>query len=208
MQLRRRNSRSEVLRDRVQDFAGRAAELGDQTVTALAPRVEEARDIALGAYDHARERVRDDYVPLVRDEYVPRVRGEVSDRYRKDVLPRAKAVAASPKVAAALARSPIDLPAPRKKTHKVRNTVLLLGVGGAAAYGVSRLVSGSTSGGSSYEPPPRPTAVPDPAPAAPPSDEAGVDAAPAGEAGDEPTADQVVADSAAQDGESGSDTRA
>lgn len=198
MHLRRRKTTTEVLMEHVQDLAQRAVDVGEQAVIALAPLVEEAREVAGAAYDGARERVRDDIVPRVRDEYVPRVRDGVGDRMRSDVLPKAKAAAASPLVAAALAKTPINLPttAPAKQTHRVRNSVLALGVGGGAAYAVNRLRGGSAPGGSSYtppQPPPRPTAVPDPVPAAPPSSDVsvGADPAPATQPGDGPTMDDL-----------------
>lgn len=197
MHLRRRKTTTEVLMEHVQDVAQRAVDVGEQAVAALAPLVEEAREVASAAYDEARVKVRDEYVPRVRDEYVPRVRDGVGERMRTDVLPKAKAAAASPLVAAALAKTPINLPTtpPAKETHRVRNSVVALGLGGGVAYAVNRFRGGSTSG-SSYtppQPPPRPTAVPDPVPAAPPSSDVsvGADPAPATQAGDGPTMDDV-----------------
>lgn len=200
MHLRRRKTTTEVLMEHVQDLAQRAVDVSEQAVAALAPLVDEAREVATAAYDEARVRVRDEYVPRVRDEYVPRVRGEVGERVRNDVLPKAQAAAASPFIAAALAKSPFNLPAkpPVKQTHNVRNSVVALGLSGGVAYAVNRFRGGSTSG-SSYtppQPPPRPTAVPDPVPAAPPSSDVsvGVDPAPATRPGDGPTMDDLGPD--------------
>ena len=165
---RRRKTTTEVWMDYVQDLAERAVEYGEQALAALGPRVEDAREAAAVVYDQAREKVR--------DEYVPKVREEIGERVRNDVVPKAKAAAASPLVAAALAKSPIELskPAPPPaETHRVRNSVVALGLGGGVAYAVTRFRGGSSStSGSSYAPPQpaRPTAVPDPAPATVPGD--------------------------------------
>lgn len=178
MQLRRRRkSNTEILMDHVTEIAERASDLGGQAVVAIAPRIEDARDAALVVYSQARNRVTEEYVPKVRDEYVPRVREEVGQRVRDDVLPKARAAAASPMVAAALAKSPLRLPepAPVKKTHRLRNGAVALGLGGGGAFAFSKLRAGSTPSTPPPPPaPPRPTAVPDPVPAAPPSSDVSV----------------------------------
>ena len=200
MQLRRRRPKTttELLMEQVAELAERVSLLGGQAVVAIAPRIEDARDAAIIVYEEARTRVRDEYVPKVRDEYVPRVREEVGQRVREDVIPRAKAAAASPLVAAALAKTlRPEPPAPVKKTHKVRNAVLALGVGGGGAYAFSQLRSDKPVDTPPPAPAPaRPTAVPDPVPAAPPSSDVsvGVDPAPATVPGDGPTLEELGAD--------------
>ena len=192
MQLRRRRPKTttELLMEQVAELAERVSLLGGQAVVAIAPRIEDARDAAIIVYQEARTRVR--------DEYVPRVREEVGQRVREDVIPRAKAAAASPLVAAALAKTlRPEPPAPVKKTHRVRNAVLALGVGGGGAYAFSQLRSDKPVDTPPPAPAPaRPTAVPDPVPAAPPSSDVsvGVDPAPATVPGDGPTLEELGAD--------------
>jgi hypothetical protein len=209
MQLRRRRPKTttEMLMEQVAELAERVSLLSGQAVVAIAPRIEDARDAAVIVYQEARTRVRDEYVPKVRDEYVPkvrdeympRVREEVGQRVREDVIPRARAAAASPLVAAALAKTPLrpEPPAPVKKTHKLRNAVLALGVGGGGAYAFSQLRSDKPVDTPPPAPAPaRPTAVPDPVPAAPPSSDVsvGVDPAPATVHGDGPTLEELGAE--------------
>lgn len=192
MQLRRRRPKTttEILMEQVAELAERVSLLGGQAVVAIAPRIEDARDAAVIVYQEARTRVR--------DEYVPRVREEVGQRVREDVIPRARAAAASPLVAAALAKTlRPEPPAPVKKTHKVRNAVLALGVGGGGAYAYSQLRSDKPVDTPPSAPAPaRPTAVPDPVPAAPPSSDVsvGVDPAPATVPGDGPTLEELGAE--------------
>lgn len=200
MHLRRRRPKTttEILMEQVAELAERVSLLGGQAVVAIAPRIEDARDAAIIVYNEARTRVRDEYVPKVRDEYVPRVREEVGQRVREDVIPRAKAAAASPLVAAALAKTlRPEPPAPVKKTHKLRNAVLALGVGGGGAFAFSQLRSNKPVDTPPPAPAPaRPTAVPDPVPAAPPSSDVsvGVDPAPATVRGDGPTLEDLGAE--------------
>lgn len=200
MQLRRRRPKTttEILMEQVAELAERVSLLSGQAVVAIAPRIEDARDAAIIVYEQARTRVRDEYVPKVRDEYVPRVREEVGQRVREDVLPRARAAAASPLVAAALAKTSLRLPEPEpvKKTHKVRNATLALGLSGGGAFAFSKLRSSKPVDTPPAAPaPPRPTAVPDPVPAAPPSSDVsiGVDPAPATAHGDGPTLEDLGA---------------
>lgn len=178
MHLRRRKSTTEVLMEHVQDLTERAGDLGEHAVSALATGAGEARDAATGAYGQVRGRI------------------GIRDRVRSDVVPKAKAVAASPVVVGALAKSAIDRAKPRKKTHRLRNLLVALALGGASFAAARRFGRFSSTSERSYTPPPRPTAVPDPVPAAPPPDDAsvGVDPAPPTVPGDGPTMDEFSGD--------------
>lgn len=183
MHLRRRKSTTEVLMEHVQDLTERAGDLGEHAVSALATGAGDARDAATGAYGQVRGRIG--------------IRGRV----RSDVVPKAKAVAASPVVVGALAKSAIDRAKPRKKTHRLRNLLVTLALGGASFAAARRFGRFSSTPDPSYTPPPpRPTAVPDPVPdpvpAAPPPGDAsvGVDPAPPTVPGDGPTMDELGGD--------------
>lgn len=154
MFLRRKQSKTDLVKERIQELteslADLANDLSGKAAVALAPKVETAREAASSAYDQASTKVRDDYAPKMRD-------------------------AAAPAVAAALARAQLHREPPKK--HRLRKLLTILGLGGAAAYaakkfgfvGQSQSSSfGQTSpSGSSYAgtmsstPPARPSAVPD-----------------------------------------------
>ncbi len=160
MHLRRKKSKTDLLKEQVSDLTDRAADLTGRAATTVAPRVESARDAAVGAAGHAYEaastRVRDDYAPRVRDQYVPRVRD-----------------AAAPAVAAALAKAaaltPGVEPPQEKKGGKLKKLVLLLGLGGAVAFAVKKFSGGPAT------PPPRPAPVRTPAPTPTPPPDAGAE---------------------------------
>lgn len=153
MHLRRKKSTTDLLKEQVSDLTDQAADLTGRAVTTLAPKVESARDAAVGAagnvYETASTKVRDDYAARVREQYVPRARE-----------------AAAPAVAAAMARANAlasKVEPEEKKSGKFKKLVLLLGLGGAVAFVLKKLGSPPSS------PPPHPARVrkasPPPAPA-------------------------------------------
>jgi hypothetical protein len=155
MFLRRKKSTTDLLKERVYELTETlgelATELSGKAAVALGPTVVTAREAASSAYDQASTKMREDVVPKVRG-------------------------AAAPAVGAALARAQTHRE-PEKK-HRLRTLLILLGLGGAAAYAAKKLGFGggasqsssfgqSSPSGSSYAgttsstTPTRPTAVPD-----------------------------------------------
>lgn len=137
MHLRRKKSKTDLLKEQVSDLTDKAADLTGRAATTLAPKVESARDAAVGAAGHAYEtasaRVRDDYVPRAREAAAPAVAAAL-----------AKAAAIAPQVE----------PPEEDKGSKFKKLVLLLGLGGAIAFAVKKL------GSEPAIPPPRPAPVP------------------------------------------------
>lgn len=165
MFLRRKKSKTDLLKEQVHELTGKAAIASGRAATTLAPKVESAREAAGAAYDTASHKVRDEYAPKVRDEYIPRAREAATPHVSK-----AKA-AAAPAVAAALTKASaalpmVDEPEQKKKGGKLKKLLLLLGLGGVAFAVVKKMQGSSTP-----QAPTRPTPVPTPAPnpAAPPT---------------------------------------
>lgn len=157
MFLRPKKSKTDLVKERIQELSESVADLANdlsvKAAVALAPRVETAR----GAASSTSTRVREEYAARVRD-------------------------AAVPAIAAALARAQVQdeqdeqVQEEQPKKHRLRKLLMILGLGGAAAYaakkfglgGQSQPSFGQTSpSGSSYAgtmsstPPARPSAVPD-----------------------------------------------
>lgn len=164
-----------------------ASELADK----LAPHVETAREKAGPLLAEAKDKAG----PLIaeaRDKSGP-VISDARDRLASDVLPRLNAALAAVeeatedarteakrrgKATAAAMKGEVDAP---KKKHRLRNLMLVLGLGGIAAAVAKRLSDRqpATAWQSAYTPPPAPSApthVDDEAAAAP--DEAAADAVP------------------------------
>jgi hypothetical protein len=165
MFLRRKKSKTDLLKEQVHELTGKAVEISGRAATNLAPKVESAKVAAGSAYDTASAKVRDDYAPKVRDEYLPRAREAATPHVTK-----AKA-AAAPAVAAALTKASAALPVvheePKKKRGgKLTKLLLVLGLGGVA-FAVAKRLQGQATPAQ----PSRPTGVPSPAPnpAAPPT---------------------------------------
>jgi vacuolar-type H+-ATPase subunit H len=149
--------KNKTLRDQASELAG-----------SLAPHVETAREKAAPYLADAREKaapvladVRDKAAPVlteVRDrlneEVIPVVTGAIAaldaatEEARAETLKRGKAVAAALKG---------EVPEPQK-THRIRNLLLVLGLGGVAFALAKRFGAGqpTTSWQSSYTPPPAP----------------------------------------------------
>lgn len=147
----RKKSRTDLVRERIQELTDNlsemANELSGKAAVALAPKVETALDAASSAYGQASSKVRDDYASKVRDAALPAV---------------------------AAARGKVGREKPKK--HRLRNLIILLGLGGAAAYAAKKFGFGGQSPSSSFgqaspsgsyadttstSTPARPTAVPD-----------------------------------------------
>ncbi|MGH3499266.1 MAG: hypothetical protein ACRDP1_17570 [Nocardioidaceae bacterium] len=171
MHLRRKKSKTEVVRDRVSDLADSASDLASRTATSMAPHVEDARSTAGSAWEKAGTKLRDEIVPKVKDDYIPLVRDEYAPKLKD---------AAAPVVASALTRAQrksvavqdkaqrkLDKELGRKpqKKHRLRKLLVLVGLGGAGAFVAKKLASG---GAAPLPPPPapRPHPVPDPKPTA------------------------------------------
>ncbi len=185
--LRRKKSKAELVKERVYDLtetlADRAVDLSGKAAVALAPRVETARDAAAAAYEQASTRVREDIAPRMRDDLAPRVRDDAA-RMRAAAAPAMAAVLRRPEV--------VEEP---QKSHRLRNLLMLVGIGGLVAYAARKFGSGSSepwassggdtspsgttyAGSATETAPARPTAVPDARDAADPLQ--GGDAAAAG----------------------------
>jgi len=96
MFLRHKKTKTDLLKEQVQELTGKAVEMSGRAATTLAPKVESAVEAAGAAYGTATAKVRDEYAPLVLDEYIPRAVEAATPHVDK-----AKA-AAAPAVAAAL----------------------------------------------------------------------------------------------------------
>jgi hypothetical protein len=139
MFLRRKKSKTDLLKEQVSELTGKAVEMSGRAATTLAPKVESAS-----------AKVRDEYAPLVLEEYIPRAKEAATPHVTK-----AKA-AAAPAVAAALAKAAAVLPAheepAKKKGGMFKKLLVFLGLGGVA-YAVAKKVRGSAPPASSAAPP-------------------------------------------------------
>jgi hypothetical protein len=139
----------------------------DEARERLAPYVEEAREQAnkkwIPAAEHAaheaRDRLNDDVLPAL--AAATAAAGEASGPYRAEAKRRGAATVAA-------LRGEVEAP---KKSHRLRNLLVLLGLGGIAFFVAKRLTGSDDTAAwqSSYEPAPapppsapRPTVVPDP----------------------------------------------
>ena len=168
--------KNKTLREQLRD---QASDLADT----LAPHVENARGKAVPVLTDARDKAapyladaRDKAAPYLadaRDKAAPVVT-DARDRFAKDVLPVVTAALASldeatedvrtegvkrGKAVVAAARG--DIAAPEKK-HRLRNLLIVIGLGGIA-YAASKALGSkqpTTSWQSSYTPPPAPAPTP------------------------------------------------
>lgn len=148
----RRNSR-------VQDIAGQAMErvapVIDEAKERLAPYVEEARTHANETLVPAARTAADDARRAYDKKVAPQVGAALtaSEPYREEAKRRG---------AATLAAAKGEVAAPKKKdSHKLRNLVLLLGLGGLVFAAAKYFKDDSAAWESDY-PSAGPTAVPDP----------------------------------------------
>ena len=139
----------------------------DEATTRIGPYVEQAKESAektwIPAAEEAahkdQERFKDDVVPAVSAALA--TAAAASEPYREEARRRGAATLAAVK-------GEVE---PPKKSHKLRNLLVLLGLGGIAFFVAKRLTESEDSAWqTSYEPtpapppttPPRPTVVPDP----------------------------------------------
>lgn len=155
----------------------RAQELADKARETLGPAAEQARDKAAPAFNEAMERI----APIVEEARiqaseilrpVAAAAAARSEPYREEAKRRGVATVAALKG---------EVEAPTEKSHKLRTVVLVLGLGGAVAWGYKWFTGRDADAAwqSSYDPMPAPPSgtpeEPDDAAAAAP-DEALADA--------------------------------
>jgi hypothetical protein len=160
MFLRRKKSKTDLLKEQVSDLTGKAVETAGRAAVTLAPVVESARESAKEAAGRAAVTL----APVVESarESAKEAAGAAYEAATPHVT-KAKA-AAAPAVAAALVKAASVLPSaeeepPKKKGGRLKKLLVLLGLGGVA-FAVSKKLQGS----STPPAPSRPTPVPDPAP--------------------------------------------
>jgi hypothetical protein len=157
---RRKKTKTDLLREQMNELTGKAVVTAGRAATTLAPKVDLARGAALVAYENASSKVRDEYAPLVLDVYVPRAAAAAAPH-----VTRARA-AAAPTVATALAKMALFMPTPeppkKKSSGTLKKLLVVSGVGGVS-FAVAKKVQSSVTPAQSSAPP-RPTPVPNPAP--------------------------------------------
>ncbi|MGH3424184.1 MAG: hypothetical protein ACRDO8_05615 [Nocardioidaceae bacterium] len=158
--LRRKKSKADVVRERATDLWGDASEMAGKAADTIGPRLEEVRDELTPKVNAAVDRTK--------DELAPRVNAAI-DRTREDIVPAvAEALGKTRLADTRLADTPLVEP-PKKNKHRIRKLLILLGLGGAAAFAYKKFFADSAGSGGSYAPPApvptpppnRPTAVPD-----------------------------------------------
>lgn len=155
MQLRgetmRRNSRVHDVADQAMERVGPVI---DEAKERLAPYVEEARTHANESLIPAARTAADDARRAYDEKVAPQVGAALtaSEPYREEAKRRG---------AATLAAAKGEVQAPKKDTHKLRNLLLLLGLGGLVFAAVRYFKDDSAAWESDY-PASGPTAVPDP----------------------------------------------
>jgi hypothetical protein len=149
----------------------RVPTIADQAMERVAPTLEEARERLAPYVDEARTQASEKWIPAAqtaahqaaetaRTTYHEKVEPQVSsaltasEPYRQEAKRRGEA-------ALAAAKGEVSAPAP-KKSHKLRNLLLLLGLAGVVAFAVKYFSDDSSSAWQSDYPTGGPTAVPDP----------------------------------------------
>jgi hypothetical protein len=152
--------KSKTLLDQANDLATEIVEkVGPQVEHAMetakekaGPVIAEAREKAGPAVSDAREKISTEVIPALTaalaaaDEATAEVRGEAGKRG---------------KAAVAALKGEVEAPTP-KKSHKFRNFLLLLGLGGVVAFVAKKMSDrpASTTWESNYTPAPAPQATP------------------------------------------------
>ncbi len=152
--------KSKTLLDQANDLATELVEkVGPQVEHAMetakekaGPMIAEAREKAGPAVSDAREKISTEVIPALTaalaaaDEATAEVRGEAGKRG---------------KAAMAALKGEVEAP-PEKKSHKFRNFLLLLGLGGVVAFVAKKMSDrpASTTWESNYTPAPAPQATP------------------------------------------------
>jgi hypothetical protein len=111
----------------------------------LAPHVESAREKATPAVDTAKARFTTEVLPVLTAAVA--AASEATEELREEASKRGAATAAALKG---------EVEAPSKKSHKLRNLLIILGLGGIAAFVTKRMSDrqASTAWQSSYTPTP------------------------------------------------------
>lgn len=125
MFLRRKKTKTDLLKEQVHELTGKAVETAGRAATALAPTVDLASEAAVGAYESASSKVRDEYAPRA-------------------------AAAAAPAVASALTKAallrPTSVEPPKRKSHgRLKKLLVVTGVGGVGFAVAKRVRAAATS---------------------------------------------------------------
>jgi hypothetical protein len=154
-----------------------------------APYVAEARDKAAPALSEAKLKLTNEVLPVLTAAIA--AANEATEDVREEAKKRGKATAAALKG---------DLQPPKKKKHRLRRLLTVLGLGGAVFAVVKKLSDrdATTAWQSSYTPPPAPPAPPAPPSATTVSDPAGAHRAEAGDDEGGASPDVAAADAAAE----------
>jgi hypothetical protein len=147
------------------DTKTRVQDIAEQAIERVSPVIEEAREkivpAAEAAADTAKTTFNESVVPQA--AALLAAASAASEPYREEAKRRG---------AATLAAVKGEVEAPPKKSHKVRNFVLLAAVGGAIAYLVKRFTGDDSAAWESNYRASGPTPVPDLATPAEPADDA------------------------------------
>lgn len=151
--------KSKTLLDHANELATDLAEkIGPQVESAVesarekaGPVLAEAREKAGHASTDARDRIATEVIPVIVAALA--AAGEATEDVRGETRKRGKATVAALK-------GEVEAPKKRKKTHRFRNFLLLLGLGGVAAFVAKKLSNrpSSTTWESTYTTSPAPAA--------------------------------------------------
>ena len=151
--------KSKTLLDHANELATELAEkVGPQVEHAMetakekaGPVIAEAREKAGPAVSDAREKIQTEVIPALTAALA--AADEATAEVREEAGKRSKAAVAALKG---------EVEAPTKKTHKFRNFLLLLGLGGGVAFVAKKMSDrpASTTWESNYTPAPAPQATP------------------------------------------------
>ena len=151
--------KSKTLLDHANELATELAEkVGPQVEHAMetakekaGPVIAEAREKAGPAVSDAREKIQTEVIPALTAALA--AADEATAEVREEAGKRSKAAVAALKG---------EVEAPTKKTHKFRNFLLLLGLGGVVAFVAKKMSDrpASTTWESNYTPAPAPQATP------------------------------------------------
>jgi vacuolar-type H+-ATPase subunit H len=143
-----RDQASEVidrLAPHVESAREKAAPYVAQAREKATPLVESAREKATPAVDTAKQKFTTDVLPVMTAAIA--AASEATEELREEAAKRGAATAAALKG---------EIEAPKKKTHKLRNFLIVVGLGGIAAFVAKRMSDreASTAWQSSYTPSP------------------------------------------------------
>lgn len=136
-------AKTKNMRDHASDLGSRAGATVAEARDKAAPLIADARDRTAPALHEARERIQSDVLPALTAAVA--AAGAATEDVRGETAKRGKAVAAALKG---------EVEAPRR-THRIRNLLVLLGLGGLVAFVVKKKSDRepTTAWQSSYTPP-------------------------------------------------------